>query len=147
MPWAHSCGMLKSPAMQTLPVQRPRVLCADDNPTILHAIRVAGQRAMLHVDCVTDGRAALDKSMEEGSAYDLVITDYEMPGGDGLALVRALRERGYSRAIIVMSGNLTPELSVEFTESGADLLIEKPFLPSTLVNSVWDLLGRSETVT
>lgn len=136
------CGILKSPAMTTLPAQPPRVLCADDNPTILDAIRVAGRRAQLQIDCVPDGQVALSRSLEADASYDLVLTDYEMPNMNGLALVRELRARGYRKAIIVMSGNFTNELSDEFRQSGADLLMEKPFLPSTLIRSINELLAR-----
>ena len=73
---------------------RPRVLCVDDEPVILQILR-----RLLEVqgfEPVTCGDPLAALSIFDEGSFDVVITDIHMPGMDGLALMRALRERSRS---------------------------------------------------
>lgn len=80
-----------------------RVLVADDD-AIARELVGRGLKADGHdVDVVTDGGAALDR-VRSGSRYDVLVTDVEMPGVDGLALARAALALDPHLAIVVVSG-------------------------------------------
>lgn len=69
--------------------RRPRILLADDHPVVLACLRMLLEREHEVVATVTDGRELLAAAMS--SRPDLVITDIEMPGLDGIEATRRLQ--------------------------------------------------------
>jgi two-component system response regulator GlrR len=59
--------------------------------------------------------------------YDLVISDFQMPGQSGLDLFQSVAFRYPGLPFILMSGNLDPRLRREATRMGVCNFIEKPF--------------------
>jgi two-component system chemotaxis response regulator CheY len=91
------------------------------------------------VELASDGMAALDLVGEKSPAFDLVITDHQMPRMDGLGLVAKLRELGYPARIIVHSSTLTQELGGAYRAFSVDYIVMKgadtqslPFLAAGL---------------
>jgi DNA-binding response OmpR family regulator len=76
----------------------------------------------------------------------VIVTDYNMPGMDGIAMVKALRADPVTRTIAVLM--LTSEESVEreaqALEAGVDDYILKPVEPRRLAARVGSLLARSK---
>ena len=82
---------------------------------------------------------------------DLVITDYELPGMDGISLVRRIRH-SYSRdrmAIIGVSSSHSARgpISAQFIKSGANDYLNKPFLPEELFCRVAQNVESLESIT
>jgi len=75
---------------------------------------------------------------------DLVILDRRLPDGEGLEVLRALRARGRSTPVIVLSARGMPEDRVEGLEGGADDYVTKPFHLRELVARVHAVLKRAE---
>ena len=104
----------------------PKVLVVDDDPiavrTVSKAVRHFGHEALT----ATDGLAAWDMLLAQ--EIPIVITDWNMPGFDGLDLCRRIREAGFPYYIYVIfitgRGNRSDFLQV--LESGADDLLSKP---------------------
>ena len=65
-----------------------------------------------------------------------IVTDVRMPGMDGIALLRELRQRGDNRPVIVVSGHADIPLAIEAIGSGAFDFIEKPFEAEVLLGLV-----------
>lgn len=72
------------------------------------------------------------RDLQEGC----VLLDIRMPDMDGLEVQEALRERGVSLPVIIMTGHGDVPLSVRAMKAGAIDFIEKPFEKQTLVNAV-----------
>src|SRR5262245_12286449 len=83
----HRAGSFRSPRL----MNQPRVLVVDDSPLVLHLVRAALEGARYEVGTAKDGREGLDKVRE--CRPDVIVTDSVMPGIDGFALVRKLKEQ------------------------------------------------------
>lgn len=108
-----------------------RVLVADDSPSVRRAHQKLLEKIGCRAEVVPDGAAALIKLKEEH--FDLLLTDLEMPGMDGLDLVRAVRrdpEHSGLRTIVVTSRRET-SLIRALADAGASWL-PKPLDAPTL---------------
>jgi two-component system chemotaxis response regulator CheY len=117
-----------------------RILAVDDSPSMRDMVRIALTGAGFDVTQAADGQQALDLARQ--SAFDLVLSDVNMPVMDGIALIRALRsEAAYRHTPILM---LTTESSVdrkrEGKDAGATGWIVKPFDPAQLIATMHRVL-------
>ncbi len=74
----------------------------------------------------TDAGEALAAARASPHAYDLVVTDYNMPGTSGLEVARALREIRADLPVALASGYITEELREKAPAAGVRELIYKP---------------------
>jgi two-component system phosphate regulon response regulator OmpR len=77
-----------------------------------------------------------------GLAFDLLIVDVMMPGEDGMALVRSLRET-MTVPILMLTAKAESESRIAGLESGADDYVSKPFEPRELLLRINNILKRS----
>ena len=126
------------PDSEDLPPLRPRptVLCADDNSFVRDALFFTLKRAGYQPECVVDGKEALQRILETETPYAALITDNEMPHMSGIELVTELQRRGRSLKTIVIAGNLKPGRAAEFRALGIHTILDKPCLPSSVVEAV-----------
>lgn len=87
----------------------------DDEALVLHALKQGGLEPVHErVQTERDLRAALDRE-----AWDMVISDYSMPGFDGFSAFKVLKETGKEVPFIFVSGRLGEETAVEAMRLGA----------------------------
>lgn len=113
---------------------RIRVLCVDDEPVILQIVRRLLETQSIEAETRGDPREAV-ASFQPG-LYDLVITDIHMPVMDGLALMRALREREPELPVVVVTGQGTVETAIKALREGATGMVVKPFTGEELLSEV-----------
>lgn len=121
-----------------------RVLVADDDP-VLQAIASAVLVPEGHeVIAALDGIQALELYRSE--APDLVLTDYDMPGLDGLELCRRIQALPADRyvPIVVFTGAAQPGLLHDCLAAGATEFLTKPFQPDELRCRVKAISERAE---
>lgn len=118
-----------------------RILLVDDSETILEMERMILQQDRYEVVTARDGQEGVTKALE--LKPDLILMDVIMPGLDGFAAVRRLREHpGTSRVPIVMVTSRAEAESMETGyESGCSDYIIKPIDRMELVAKVKNLLG------
>jgi CheY-like chemotaxis protein len=77
---------------------------------------------------------------------DLVLSDIQMPGGDGFGLVREIRllqpDSGGSVPVIAMTAFLTPVERAQIINAGFQACLSKPFTPNRLVETILTLLNN-----
>jgi two-component system OmpR family response regulator len=117
-----------------------RILVVEDEPAIAAAIRTILEEAALAVDVVADGPEAI--TWAGAYAYDLVILDIVLPGMDGIAVCRALREGGSKTPILMLTALDAIEDRVAGLDAGADDYLAKPFAAAELLARVRALRRR-----
>ena len=91
---------------------------------------------------VTMARDAVQaRRLLAGLEFDLIVMDVMMPGEDGLALTRALRER-IDTPILLLTAKGETEDRISGLESGADDYLPKPFEPRELLLRINAILRR-----
>jgi two-component system response regulator QseB len=93
---------------------------------------------------------ALDRAVDAGTAgtalrtqaYDLVLLDLGLPGGDGLALLRALRARGDATPVLIVTARDAIASRVAGLDAGADDYLVKPFELEELAARIRAVLRR-----
>lgn len=113
------------------------ILVCDDEIHIVRAVQFKLSRAGYEVRCAADGEQAWHEI--ERHPPDLLITDYQMPNMNGLALIERIRERGQTRdlPVIVLSAKGF-ELSLQELADrwGVLQVMDKPFSPRQLLRLV-----------
>ncbi|HEY8631674.1 MAG TPA: response regulator transcription factor [Candidatus Limnocylindrales bacterium] len=117
-----------------------RMLVVEDDPAIAAAIRSILEDAGHAVDVAGDGQDAL--GWAGTYPYDLVILDVILPGMDGVAVCRALRERGSRMPILMLTALDAIEDRVAGLDAGADDYLAKPFAGAELLARVRALRRR-----
>ncbi len=118
------------------------ILVAEDQTDIRELIALNLRNAGYEVTTVGDGPAALASQNEQAS--DLLILDLMMPGLDGLEVCKALRARGRSTPILMLTARATELDRVLGLELGADDYLTKPFSLAELLARVKALLRRAD---
>jgi type IV pilus assembly protein PilB len=122
---------------------KERVLVVEDSTTIASVVKYFLELEGFEVFVAKDGNSGLVSARRDKP--HVIVTDYNMPGMDGMAMVKALRANPATRGIAVLM--LTSEDSVEkeaqALEAGVDDYILKPVEPRRLAARVRSLLARS----
>ena len=89
----------------------------------------------ISMDEAVDGASAL--TMLSQAEYDCVILDYRLPGTDGLAVLKTLREHRIDVPVIMLTGQGDERLAVELIKAGAtDYLLKSMLSPEVLASSI-----------
>jgi two-component system KDP operon response regulator KdpE len=122
--------------------RRRRVLIVDDEPRMIHFIRLNLEHDGFEVIETTSGTKALDKLRDQ--LPDLILLDVMMPDLDGFETLRLIREIS-TVPVIMLTAKGEEDDRVRGLELGADDYITKPFSPRELVSRVRAVLRRTET--
>ena len=104
-------------------VSGARILVVDDEPAIVRAVRANLSRHGFRVDVATTGQEALEHAQ---ARPDLILLDLGLPDGDGLEVIRSIREQS-DTPIIVLSARGAERDKVRALDLGADDYLTKPF--------------------
>jgi DNA-binding response OmpR family regulator len=119
----------------------PRILIADDEPSLVRGLEYALRREHFEVDVATNGADAVSVALSE--AVDLVVLDVMMPRLSGLDACRRIRAAS-PVPIIMLTARDTERDLLEGLEAGADDYLTKPFSAAELLGRVRALLRRCE---
>lgn len=79
------------------------------------------------------------------SSYDLIVMDWELPDGEGIAIISRCRKKGIMTPVLMLTGKGTLDDKEQGFESGADDYLTKPFQERELAARVKALLRRPAT--
>lgn len=119
-----------------------RLLLVDDQPLVRQSLALTLQQAGARVDVCADGDSALAQAalaQQQGEPYQLVLLDWQMPGLDGLATGRLLREQSAHPLQLLMvtafESEVLRELSSADRSQLTDILV-KPVTPAVLLQAI-----------
>src|SRR5258708_4954279 len=102
-----------------------RLLIVEDKESLALMLKEAVESDGLEADLAATGKAAIDR-IASGRRYFAVVTDLRLPGADGIAVLRQVRESDPECPVIVMTAFGTIENAVEAMKLGAFDFIQKP---------------------
>ena len=121
--------------MHLLVIEDERVLCE----TIVRSLR----RLAYSVDHCYDGDQALELLGTE--RYDLVLLDLNLPGKDGMTVLRTFRQRDRKTPVLILSARSEVKDKVEGLDAGANDYLSKPFHLAELEARIRSLTLRQFT--
>ena len=102
-----------------------RILLIEDEPDAAHMLAKGLREHSYAVDVAPDGR---DAAFRVGTTdYDAVILDVMLPGKDGFAVCRELRDAGADVPVLMLTARDAIEFRITGLDSGADDYLTKPF--------------------
>jgi DNA-binding response OmpR family regulator len=101
-----------------------KILVLEDNERLANLIVEALEQKKYHVDLFSDGKKALE-SIDNG--YDCFILDINVPGMDGLSLLKEIRTMDNATPSIIISANVELDTIQEAYSKGCDEYLKKPF--------------------
>ncbi len=124
-----------------------RILVVDDDPDMLEYFRNILSGFSLNCDTVLNGKAAVaavEKNRDQGTPYDLVFLDWNMPEMSGLETGKKIKQLMNDQIIVVMiSGFDLVEIEPQLKSIGIQHFLPKPILPSTLLNTIMSLTRKN----
>ncbi len=109
----------------------PTVLIVEDKDSLRAMLEEMLQAEGWSVSGVGNGSAAVER-LRAGERVDLVLTDWKLPGADGLAVLDAARSIDSTLPVIVMTAYGSIETAVDAMKRGAEDFITKPVDPDLL---------------
>ena len=119
------------------------ILIVDDSELILVVLRELLATVGHHATTAVSGAEAIEVLGRGG--IDLIISDYHMPGMDGLELLKALREMGNEIPFFLMTGTAPEECREKALQIGADGFITKPVNIHEVLETIARVVAAART--
>lgn len=115
------------------------LLVVDDHPVVRRGLKeVLKQEPDLSVCEAADAREALSQIREH--KFDLVILDLDLPGMDGLDLLKEIKRQGKDLAVLILSVYPEDQVAVRVLKAGASGFVSKETAPEELVGAIRRIL-------
>jgi CheY-like chemotaxis protein len=147
LPQIDASPLLEPPPLlprPAAPTQARHVLYVDDDEVVALTISALLRHAGYRVTALGVPEQALEEVRANRRQFDLVLTDYNMPGMSGLKLAEALREIAPGLPVVVTSGYMTDDLQAQARRSGARAVIAKEFSVERLNDVLADIFESSD---
>ena len=104
---------------------RGRILLVEDEAMLAKMVARGLRNDGYHVEVATDGPTGLDRAVEDD--WDLILLDWMLPGLDGLALCRRIRDRRDPVPVLMLTARDDVRDRIKGLDTGADDYLAKPF--------------------
>jgi DNA-binding NtrC family response regulator len=112
---------------------KAKILVVDDDETVRRSYLRSLGGAFRNVEAAPDGDGAL-QAMEK-ARFDVVLLDLRMPGKDGIAVLKTMKQRWPESEVVVITGYPTIETAKEAVRLGAYDYLAKPVGPAEVINA------------
>lgn len=111
------------------PVAPKRILYIDDDEGFAFLLKSALEQCGHQVTTYAEPATALKSLFRTPGAWDMVISDYAMPGSTGFEVARAVRERHPGLRCAVISTHVSDDMVRDAARAGVSFLCAKPATP------------------
>jgi EAL domain-containing protein (putative c-di-GMP-specific phosphodiesterase class I)/ActR/RegA family two-component response regulator len=115
-------------------IRSPHILLVDDDPPVREVYRRALQRYGFDITAVGNGESAI--LAMEGTSFDVVVTDIDMPQMNGIGLLERIRAQDLDVPVIFVTGLPSMETAIRSVSLGATRYLTKPVRLAELVEVV-----------
>jgi len=119
------------------------LLIVEDEKTVAAQLKELLEQEHYNCDVAYNYKESLELSDEK--RYDLILLDWNLPDGDGLSLLKLLREEGNTTAVLMLSANSEVDDRVKVLDAGGDDYLCKPYSNIELLARIRALLRREGT--
>jgi EAL domain-containing protein (putative c-di-GMP-specific phosphodiesterase class I) len=120
-----------------------RILLVDDEPQVTNALRLMLRHSPYEVVVTNSSREAM--TLAAGGAFDVVVSDMQMPDADGVDVLTAFRETAPSTMRIVLSGSASLEQTIASINEGAVFrFLTKPCGSEALLRTIAEAIAARE---
>lgn len=127
-------------------VKQLRVMLVDDDDTVRDAITEILSRKGWRVFSFNKAEAAIEELRRDRAAYDVVVTDINMPGMDGIEFMHTVREDSPDIPVVMITGYPSIDVAVEAMKKGAADFLTKPFKSEELEIIIRKAVGEAKVV-
>ncbi|HEY9748746.1 MAG TPA: PAS domain S-box protein, partial [Allocoleopsis sp.] len=125
-----------------------KILVVDDDEVDRIAVRRALRAAGLSLELSEVGSYKEAIALLQQQSFDCALLDYRLPDGDGLTLIRTVREAGIQTALIVLTGQGDEQIAVALMKAGAsDYLSKGKLAPESLSRSLHNAIRLRQAET
>lgn len=117
-----------------------KVLIIEDNEDLREISKLELEKEKILVEIASNYKEAIEKI--ELYEYDCILLDIMLPDGDGLSILRHLKEIHKSEGVIIISAKDSLEDKIEGLELGADDYLPKPFHFAELIARIKSVVRR-----
>lgn len=119
-----------------------KILIVDDDPTMRSVVSKMLSWLGYHVSTAESGENGLRIFLK--NKFDIVISDYEMPGMTGAVLAHCIKTRSPSTPVVLMTGS-GKEIVLSQKGPAVDRVLFKPFTLSEIDETIQGLFGNAST--
>ncbi len=113
-----------------------RILIVDDEKDQLKALDMGLRSSGFETETACSADEAMTLLDRQSHLVDLVITDFVMPGINGLQFLRVIKKKYPSMPVFIVSAMGTDQLFQDVASSGGEMFMQKPFLIDELVREI-----------
>jgi two-component system NtrC family response regulator len=114
--------------------EKIHLLMVDDEVKFLKTITERLKLKFFEITSATNGAEAITAA--ENGLFDVAVIDLQMPGIDGIQVLKTLKKNHKYLEVLILSGHATIETAVECTKLGAFKVLEKPCAFDKLVEAI-----------
>lgn len=111
-----------------------RVFLIDDEKLFVESLTKVLRKRQMVIRSTHSGAEAIDILSSE--IFDVIVLDIKMPGMDGVATLKAIRDKGITTPVIILTGHMDIERVTEVLKLGATEFLLKPCGVETLVCAI-----------
>ena len=118
------------------------VLLCEDDEEMVQLTRLVVERAGYRLERAADGRQAVEMGLKQNP--ELILMDIRMPNMDGIAATRVLRDKGFTKPIVILTGSEKEEDRKRARAAGCSGFILKTLAMSDVCEELERLVGAAE---
>jgi DNA-binding NtrC family response regulator len=121
---------------------KSKILVVDDDETVLRSYRRSLASTLCNVEVAWNGSEAL-QAMEQ-QAFDVVLLDLRMPGMDGMAVLKTIKQKWPNCEVVIITGYPCLETAKEAVRLGAYDYLAKPVGPDDIINAAYGAMTQKK---